>query len=404
MCELSDALEFVIRKLNMSGDLLNRVKNNETHTGKRFLVKGVMREIFIKAKGIRVQPFDIQYYRVENGLPSLRVGTTILCKDNQFILVSAYPELEPVKILTNDLPDLSEFENKKIIVQYKIDGYNTRLVYIDWLGNYVAILRGGDVDLRTTYLLWNEKTLNEKLINFFSSNRNIIINAETVGGWSLNTHHADYYKKHFGIDKIGFFVFDMMKRDESAFLPYRRVVTLSKEYAFLTVKTVNNLDISSTNAIIDNILNPMYQEGVYEGLVFKEDSEAYTRLMKKLRLEYFKRYKERYKKKPKKKSVKSIETVILEHFIQGYPEPPWLTRGITSEETKELNMLLDKLRLAIKERDDIGVIARELNSKLLAFILSAIDKKMSDKLNKDKLEKVIKSYIGKQIGKLRKHT
>ena len=67
-------------------------------------------------------------------------------------------------------------------------------------------------------------------------------------------------------------------------------------------------------------------------------------------------------------------------------------------------MLLDKLRLAIKERDDIGVIARELNSKLLAFILSAIDKKMSDKLNKDKLEKVIKSYIGKQIGKLRKHT
>jgi len=47
-----------------------------------------MRETFIKAKGIRVKPFDIEYYRVENGLPTLRAGSTIICKNSQFYRIA----------------------------------------------------------------------------------------------------------------------------------------------------------------------------------------------------------------------------------------------------------------------------------------------------------------------------
>ena len=404
MCNLADALDFIIEKCNIKDkDVLEKIRENKTHTGKRFLAKGVMQEVFIKAKGIRIKPFDIEYYRVENGLPNLRTGSTIICKGDQFLLISGYPELEPVKVMHNDLPDFSDLIGKDLVIQYKVDGYNTRLVYVNWLEKYVAILRGGDIDLRTTYLLWNNQKINEVLIDFFSRNRNIIINVETVGKLSLNTHHAEYYQKHYNIGDIGFFVFDMMNIENSNFLLYEEVKKLSEEYNFLTVKSVDSLDLKNADAVVHNVLDPMFKEGIYEGLVFKENSRAYTRIMKKLRLEYFKKYKTLLEKLPKKKArKKAIEEVIFEHFIQGYPEPPWLIRGIQPEETAELNKLLEKLRKAVEKNENIRNIVGEITELLLGFILRAIHSEKIRKIDKNKLEKAIKRYVGKQIGKMKK--
>ena len=404
MCNISDVLEFIIKKCNITNDdILEKIKENKTHKGKQFLVKGVMRETFIKAKGIRVKPFDIEYYRVENGLPTLRAGSTIICKNSQFLLVSGYPELEPVKVMENDLPDFSDLIEKDIVAQYKVDGYNTRLVYVEWLKKYIAILRGGDIDLRTTYLLWNNSNIDKKLTDFFSKNKDIVVNAETVGRFSLNTHHAEYYKKRYGITDIGFFVFDMMSIHHSEFLLYEEVKKLSEEYNFLIVPSVDNLNLKDAKAVVCDILDPMFQEGIYEGLVFKEDSKDFTRTMKKLRLEYFKKYEIKLKKGPKKKArKKSIETIIFEHFIQGYPELPWLTRGIKPEEAAELNKQLERLKDAVEKNENISSIVGELTGLLVNFVLKAISSERTKEIDKNKLEKAVKSYIGKQIGKMKK--
>jgi len=171
------------------------------------------------------------------------------------------------------------------------------------------------------------------------------------------------------------------------------------------VASVDNLNLKDDKVVVHDILDPMFQEGIYEGLVFKEDSKAFTRTMKKLRLEYFKKYEIKLKKEPKKKKKarkKSIEAIIFEHFAQGYPELPWLPRGIKPEEAAELNKQLERLKNAVEKNENISGIVGDLIGLLVNFVLKAISSERTKERDRNKLEKAVKSYIGKQIGKMRK--
>ena len=281
--------------------------------------------------------------------------------------------------------------NKEMLAQKKVNGYNVRLAYIPKLNNYVAILRGGYVCAKTTWLL--RKTYNHLFLKFFNDHPSKILVMEVLGKKSLANIHVEYYKKNYGFEDIGFFIFDIMdleKDYKNRFLSMQEVKNFCEMY---------NLPLIPSIGIVETLdeLNKKLQElpSIFEGAVLKS-------LDGKERWKYrFDQHPELFSDKiPKKEKKKpSPETIIINHFFQGYGEPELgLVSGITQDELNEYQKKLDEMKAIIIE--DPSQIGKQSND-LVSFLMELIKKHGTFSNERiQSIEKAVKKRVASIISKI----
>ena len=281
--------------------------------------------------------------------------------------------------------------NKKMIAQRKINGYNVRLTYISKLNNFIAILRGGYVCAKTTFML--RKHFSELFMNFFMENPKKILCTEALGKKSFANLHINYYKEHYGFEDIGYFVFDIMDMEvpeDKRFIPFEEVEKICKKY---------NLEVIPIIGIFESIeeLNKKLQEisSVFEGAVVKSlDGREIMKYRFDNRPDLF------ADKIPKReKREKPSEEIIVAHFFQGYEEAELgLDSGVTQEEMNKYQQMLDEMKKVImKDKSKIG----EESDKIVDFLMKSINEHgtFEEELLK-KIEKLFRKKVGSQVGKI----
>ena len=281
--------------------------------------------------------------------------------------------------------------DKKMLAQKKINGYNVRLIYIEKFNNFIAVLRGGYVCAKTTFML--RKHFSDLLMNFFKENSKKILCMEVLGRKSLANLHVDYYKEHYGFEDIGYFVFDIMNMrvpEDERFIPFEEVEKTCEKY---------NLQLIPIIGVFDNIekLNKKLQEipPVFEGAVVKSlDGREIMKYRFDKRPDIF------GDKIPKReKREKPPEEIIVTHFFQGYEEAELgLNSGITQEEMNEYQQMLDEMKKVIIE--DKSRIS-EQSDKITIFLMKSINEHgtFGEELLK-RIEKLFRKKVGSQVGKI----
>ncbi len=301
-----------------------------------------------------------------------------------------------VKILDVEIPPypkllhLPKIEGK-MIAQVKIHGYNVRLSYIPKLENFIAVLRGGYVCAKTTFLL--REHFSDLFMKFFKENPKKILCIEVVGRKSLANVHSDYFKEKYDFDEIGYFVFDIMDLEKSEgdrFLGFEDLEGMCKKY---------NLGIIPVEGVFEDIndLNNAMQKipDVFEGVVVKS-------------LDGREIMKYRFDDKPdlfgdkipkREKRIMPPEESILAHFFQGYEEQELgLESGIFPEEMNDYGKRIDGMKdVILKDKSKIG----EESDKIVDFLMDTIKThgRFDDDILK-KIEKLFKNKIGGEVGKI----
>ncbi|PIW41120.1 MAG: hypothetical protein COW21_03675, partial [Candidatus Aenigmarchaeota archaeon CG15_BIG_FIL_POST_REV_8_21_14_020_37_27] len=280
--------------------------------------------------------------------------------------------------------------NKKMIAQKKINGYNVRLTYLPKLNNFIAVLRGGYVCAKTTFML--RKHFSDLFMNFFKENQRKILCMEVLGKKSLANLHTDYYKEQYGFEDVGYFIFDIMdmeKPEDERFIPFERVEKICKKY---------NLQLIPTIGVFDGMedLNKKLQEipSVFEGAVVKSlDGREIMKYRFDSRPEIF------INKIPtREKRQKPPEEIVVTHFFQGYEEAELgLDSGITQEEMDKYQQMLDEMgKVIAKNKSKIS----EQSDKIVAFLMKSINEHgtFEEDMLKE-IEKLFKQKIGYQVGR-----
>ena len=281
--------------------------------------------------------------------------------------------------------------DKKMVAQKKVNGYNVRLTYIPKLDNFIAVLRGGYVCAKTTFIL--RRHFSKLFMDFFMENPKKILCIEVVGKKSLANLHTDYYKEHYGFEDVGYFVFDIMnieKPEDERFLSFEQLEKICKKYTLQLIPVIG---------IFDSIeeLNKKLQEvpSVFEGAVVKSlDGKEIFKYRFDDRPDLF------ADKIPKREErEKAQEEIIVAHFFQGYGEAELgLDSGIMQEEMEKYQNMLDEMKEIItKDKSKIG----EQSDKIAGFLVKTINEHgvFEEDLLK-KIEKLFKQKIGTQVGKI----
>jgi hypothetical protein len=292
------------------------------------------------------------------------------------IQIPPYPKLIHLSTLDTEM-----------IAQKKINGYNVRLVYIPKLSNFLAVLRGGFICAKTTFML--RQNYSKLFMNFFKDYPKNVLVMEVLGRKSLANIHINYYKKSYGFEDIGYFVFDIMdlrKPEGERFLPFSKVKSICEKYKLQLVPTIGTFkDMDALNKAMNDL--PI----VFEGAVVKSlDGKTIMKYRFDTRPDLFKG-----KIPEKKKAKRSPEEIIVAHFFQGYGEPELgLKEGISVEEMEEYQKLLEESSQQIKVNIE----------KVVEFIMDCITQKgtFDNELNKKIKKLVLKKVIGATLRGMKK--
>ena len=281
--------------------------------------------------------------------------------------------------------------DRKMLAQKKVNGYNVRLTYIPKLKDFIAVLRGGYVCAKTTVML--RKHFSELFMRFFRDHPRKVLCMEILGRKSLANLHTDYYQEHYGFGDIGYFVFDIMdmeKPEGVRFTPFGELEKTCKKYGLQLIPVIGVFDsIESLNRELQQ-LPPVFEGAVLKGLDGRE-------IMKY-------RFDDRpdlFADKIPKREKRQVppEESIVAHFFQGYEEAELgLDSGITQEEMKEYQQMLDEMKkVIVKDRSRIS----EESERVAAFLLKTIKEHGTfDEKMLPKIEKLLKQKVGSQVGKI----
>ncbi len=318
-------------------------------------------------------------------------GSVLIVDGDREIIVQSYPKLEAPEIV-NDIPLL----NEKFIAEYKIDGYNVRLLYLKSLAHFVALQRGGFICAQTTTIL--REAYGKQFINFFSKYPNIVLDMEVIGKKSLNATNYEFNEKNWGFGNVGYFIFDAFNMNETE--------ELGKWYDNDFLNGLKEMDLSVIPQIgIYNDGNLLAEKMAeidphFDGVVLKSLNQRGREHIYKLRWEYFvNKFQDKIKVKDKsgEKSEKD-EQVILSHFFQGYPQPELgLNEGISAEELKKFEKYTDELDVVVKtDKANIKNKVGEITDELMKILVS---KGNFDEDMQNKLLKGIKNRLGGFVGR-----
>ncbi len=213
----------------------------------------------LKKNKVKTEVFkEIEYLRFVDDFKDVPRGTAIF-KD---FVIWGYPHIGRIFQLSSGL--LEQF-SAPVWVEEKVDGYNTRIFFHN--GEIYALTRGGYICAFTTDRV-------KDFINpaFFEENPDLVLCAEVAGPENPYVEESPPYIK----EDIRFFVFDIMKKGEQGFLPYREKLKLIEKYNLPHVELFGRFELSQIDDI-KRILIKLNNEKK-EGVVFKEDSDRDKRV------------------------------------------------------------------------------------------------------------------------------
>ncbi len=181
-----------------------------------------------------------------------REGTVILA-GREPVVVHGYPAIRRLVLLSYTARHMVD----RIVVEEKMNGYNTRVVYYE--GEVYAITRGGYICPYTTARI--RRMYGDKLRRLGEENPGVVLAGEVVG--LENPYVPVYYPEAPGFD---YFVFDAFRGDKP--LPLRERDRLVSEYGLRRVRILGVID-KWDNESLRRFIELIEAEG-REGIVIKD--------------------------------------------------------------------------------------------------------------------------------------
>lgn len=208
-------------------------------------------------KAADTESVGLRYVRFVHDFEDIARGTVVL--HNQ--TVYGYPAIGRLLALRTGL---AKQLSGPFWMEEKIDGFNIRVTRIQ--SSTIVLTRGGYVCPFTTDRL---PDLLDTAI--FDDQPDLVLCAEVAGPDNPYIESAP----PFVPEDVKLFVFDMMRRNSSRFLPQNEKMELIRRYALPSVEIFGRFEIGDV-APISAILKRLDEEG-REGAVFKEDSPRQRR-------------------------------------------------------------------------------------------------------------------------------
>lgn len=213
----------------------------------------------LKKNKLKVESFKgVEYLRYTDDFKDVPRGTAIF-KDT---VIWGYPHIGRIFQISTGI---REQFSSPFWVEEKVDGYNVRIFLYD--GQVYALTRGGYVCAFTT-----DRVMDFIDVRFFEDNPDLVLCAEVAGPENPYVEESPPYIK----EDIKLFVFDIMKKGERTFLPYREKLKLIEKYGLPSVERLGRFTPDDIEGL-KSILKRFDQEG-REGVVLKEDSERDKRV------------------------------------------------------------------------------------------------------------------------------
>lgn len=218
----------------------------------------VIREAILKNKAKREEIKDLEYIRFTDDYKDIPRGTAIF-KD---FVVWGYPHIGRIFQISSGIRE--QFE-KPFWVEEKVDGYNVRV--FRYKDDVYALTRGGYVCSFTT-----DRVPDFVNLKFFEDNPDLILCMEVAGPENPYVEESPEHIK----EDVKFFLFDIMKKGERKFLPYREKLKLIEKYDLPSVERYGLFNLDDDRKLKD--LLKRLNEEKREGVVLKEDSERDKRV------------------------------------------------------------------------------------------------------------------------------
>jgi len=289
-------------------------------------------------------------------------GTVLIMDGDEEVIIQSYPRLEAPGI-TDDVPVLKD----EYVAEYKVDGYNVRLVYLKSIDDFVALQRGGFICAQTTSIL--REAFGREIMKFFKEYPGVVLCMEVVGRKSVNAINYEFNEKNWGFGDVGYFVFDAFDKGrrgrwyDAGFIENLKSAGLS---------VIPRVGVISNGGILVEKMTDIDRH--FDGVVIKSRGERNRDHIYKLRWEYFiKKFRDKIKIKDKggKKSEKP-EVRILDHFFQGYPEEELgLNEGISPEEMEEFENKIKVLDKVVRtDKSGIGDTVTDISGWVMQILKS----------------------------------
>jgi len=318
-------------------------------------------------------------------------GTVLITDGKEEVIIQSYPRLD-APFIEDDIPVLDE----DYVVEYKIDGYNVRLVYLNCINNFVALQRGGFICAQTTSIL--RDAFGRELMKFFKKFPGIVLCMEVVGKKSVNAINYEFNEENWGFGDVGYFVFDAFDKG----MPGRWYDANFIEGLQSMLSVIPRVGVMNNGNILVEKMEDLDRH--FDGVVIKSARHRDRNRIYKLRWEYFvKRFRDKIKIKDRggKKSERP-EVRILDHFFQGYPEEELgLNDGMSPSELKEYENKIkilddvvrtDKSKISKTVSDIAGWLMRTINSK------GNFDDDMQKKLYRG-VRNRLGGFVGRSMGR-----
>jgi|Deesub1362A_J573_1020465.scaffolds.fasta_scaffold00222_20 putative ATP-dependent DNA ligase len=195
-------------------------------------------------------------YRFDKDSSSFEKGTVIAITEIGTEVARGFPKIRRAMMLK---PALKKHFSKKVIVEEKMNGYNTRIVSFN--KNMYALTRGGFICPYTTEVARDR--INE---SFFKDYSDYQLCTEAVG-----PDNPYVPKEIYGVHSLEFFVFDIMEKNTGKLMSYREKERIAEEYGLSTVHNFGEFSVDEGDSILE-IVKKLGKEG-REGVVIK-DPEA----------------------------------------------------------------------------------------------------------------------------------
>lgn len=195
----------------------------------------------------------LQYRHLPDYRRNLERGTVLV--DDE--VVRGFPKVPRTLYLETGIP---QHFNNEVVVEEKMDGYNTRVVRID--GEIYAFTRGGII---CPYTTWKVKELLD-FSGFFLDHPDLMLCGEMVGPHNPYTVH-DYP----GVESLEFRSFDIRSRELGSPLQVQERRELCNEYGFPQVELYGSYDMDKAAAAVREIIHEL-DSGGREGVVIKSSS------------------------------------------------------------------------------------------------------------------------------------
>ncbi len=184
-------------------------------------------------------------------------GTVIFLNENLDI-VRGYPKTYRALTL---YPTIKKHFIDKVVIEEKLNGYNTRIVKID--NEIYALTRSGYICPFTTKKA--KKLLNLEILDDYP---NYMLCGEMIG---LNNPYTQYYYEEVdrGYENLGFYIFDIKERETNKSLPVKDRIELCEKYNLPYVKPIKIVDKEEAHIYIKEIIKELDKKG-REGVVLKD--------------------------------------------------------------------------------------------------------------------------------------